>query len=143
MKKIEIEVLEKMREYLINCKNNYSESVSLAQIQFSDTYNKINDLDYLADEFIFFYNTNQNLKNETEIDFLESLINKDTCYPGVFEKLAKIYSKNKKFTEAHAVCVKWFNGEFWKIPNMATTSLRLLDRFESLEKKILKTQSSS
>lgn len=52
----------------------------------------------------------------------------------VFEKLAKIYSKNKKFTEAHAVCIKWLSGEFWKIPNMATTSLRILDRFESLEK---------
>lgn len=55
MKKIEIEVLEEMRKYLINCKNNYPESVTKAQIQFSDTYNKINNLDDLAKEFIFFF----------------------------------------------------------------------------------------
>jgi 23S rRNA A2030 N6-methylase RlmJ len=77
-------------------------------------------------------------RNRDDVSYLESLIEKEIFVVGLYEYLAKIYSKNKETQKAYLVCKKWFESKYWKSPNMATTSLRILDRMEKLEIKLNK-----
>jgi tetratricopeptide (TPR) repeat protein len=78
----------------------------------------------------------ENGKEDLEVCILEEAVENNVDTPGTYERLAVIYSKRKEFQKAYEVCEKWFSSIFWKIPNEATTSLKLLDRLEKLEVKI-------
>jgi hypothetical protein len=124
------------KKYLLNCKVDYSRAVQKAQKLYPEIYDRIDELDYLTTEFLRYLSEVKNGDKNDDALYLESLIDREIPVVGVYEYLAKLYSKNKEHSKAYSVCKKWFNSPYWKIPNMATTSLRLLDRIEKLEIKL-------
>jgi len=137
VEKIKKEIKEDKRTYLQNCKEHYSEYVEVARILFKEYY------DISLGKGGSWYKTftekalkaKQNKETETEKQILEMAIDDKIDAPYVYDRLAVLYSKEKDFQKAYAVCKKWFNSIYWKIPNMATTSLKILDRMEKLENK--------
>ena len=61
----------------------------------------------------------------------------------VYDRLAALYSKEKDFQKAYKVCKKWFDSIYWKIPNCANGSIKILDRMERLESKLHKQRTNS
>ena len=144
MKTPEEKVLDELasdpKGYLINCKNNYSEYISIAQELFKESYLKIQIFDSKGDAWTKYNSKAEEFKkkgNEVkEIEILENGIHNEIYTPGTYERLAIIYITRKEFDKALDVCRKWFNSPFWFLPNGATTSLRLFETKENLEKKI-------
>ncbi len=144
IERIKHEIKDDRRTYLENCKKNYTDYVQAAQIVFRDYYQSIGSASSRIDAY-----TRYNLRAikckglgdiEGEKQYLQKAIenNVDTPYP--YERLAILHSKEREFDKAFSICSRWFNSPFWKIPNMATSSLRILDRMEKLEKKMTKKQ---
>ena len=73
---------------------------------------------------------------EKEISILEDAIESLVDTPWTYDRLAMLYMKEKKYKEAFNVCELWFNSDYWKIPNMAKGSLKILKRFDKLKTKI-------
>jgi hypothetical protein len=134
------EIKEDKRTYLQNCREHYREYVEGAREMFSDYY------DYSLEKGGFWYQNftskaiaaKKRKETESEKFMLEKAVDEGVDAPYVYNRLAILYSKEKEFQKAYDVCKKWFNSIYWKIPNMATTSLKLLDRMEKLEKKLEK-----
>ncbi len=78
----------------------------------------------------------KSIKNENEeIKYLEKAIENNVREPYAYDRLSTIYSKLKQFDKAYNICNQWFTSGLWKIPNMATTSLKILKRMEKLSNK--------
>ncbi len=76
-------------------------------------------------------------KNETEeINFLEKAIEYNAREPYVYDRLSIIYSKHNQIDKAFLICKKWIDSGLWKIPNMATTSLKIYKRMQKLSSKL-------
>ena len=141
--KIKNEIARDKRGYLENCKNNYSEYVEAAQILFEEYYKSmLKLLDEKKDPYTLYVSKAIKCKEEEDIEgerkYLTLAVenNADTTY--AYERLAILYSKEKDYQEAYNICKKWFDSLYWKIPNMASTSLSLLNRMEKLEGKLNK-----
>ena len=132
-KMLEVLKQDRKREYLELCKQNYSQTVSIAQELFPEFYKLTDPFDSLSD------NSMEKKKQgniDEEIQILESAIANRSMMPYCYERLAILYSKVKNYRKAYEVCMKWFDSGFWEIPNSSTTSLQLLDRLEKLKDKI-------
>ena len=68
----------------------------------------------------------------TEMQLLATAIKQGSMMPGPYERLAILYSKQQDDEQAYRVCAKWFDLGYWKLPQAATTSLKLLDRLEKV-----------
>ena len=140
IEKIKKEIGEDKRIYLQNCEEHYFEYIEVAQILFKKYYDipsRKQDSWYknFTEKAL---EAKQNKETETEKQILEMAIDDKIDAPYVYNRLAVLYSKEKDFKKAYSVCKKWFTSVYWKIPNMATTSLKLLNRMEKLEKKLEK-----
>ena len=141
--KIKNEIARDKREYLENCKNNYSEYIEAAQILFEGYYKSmLKLLDEKKDPYTLYVSKAIKCKEEKDIDgekkYLELAVENNADTPYAYERLSTLYSKEKNYQEAYNICKKWFDSLYWKIPNMASTSLRLLDRMEKLGGKLNK-----
>jgi len=139
---IEKEVSEDKKKYLNNCKENPDEYGDAARIIFKNVYKKMDEIDKSGDPWLRFnskaeeYKKNNNINGEIEL--LEKAISEEVYTPFTYERLAILYSKNKDYNAAYEICKKWFSTDYWKIPNMLSGSLRLIERMENLEEKIKK-----
>ena len=138
IEKIKKDIEEDKRTYLQNCKEHYSEYIEVAQILFKKYYDiPSRKQDSWYENFTEkALEAKQNKETETEKQILEMAIDDKIDAPYVYNRLAVLYSKEKDFKKAYEVCKKWFNSIYWKIPNMVTTTLKILDRMEKLEKKL-------
>ncbi len=126
--------------YLVNCANKYVKYVEAAQVIFKDIYDKMYlfdqskgnpaDINYKAKEL------QKANELEMEIDLLQEAIYSEIYTPWTYERLAIIYSKQKEFEKAYKICMKWFELDYWKLPNTSDGSLRILKRINALEKKL-------
>jgi tetratricopeptide (TPR) repeat protein len=136
-KMLELLKQDRKREYLDLCGQNYAEAVSLSIELFPDYYKKAPKVMALSANY---YNKASDMKEqgnvEGEIRILETAIQGGVDLPACYERLAVLYSKQKNYKRAYEVCTKWFDSVFWKLPQTSTSSLRLLDRLEKLERKI-------
>ena len=126
--------------YLTHCKNNYVKYVKVAQVIFKDIYDKMNLFDYSKSNPADINYKAKELQKvnelETEIDVLQEAIYSEIYTPWTYERLAIIYIKQKEFEKAYKVCMKWFELDYWKLPNTSDGSLRILKRINNLEKKL-------
>ena len=137
-KEIEKEVFGDTKKYLENCLDNYSEYVSVVQKLFPEAYNKIryfdqkyNILDHLTE-----YDDATKANNiDLQIILLKREIERGIYTPGTYERLAKTYEKKNDIESAYKACIAWFETDFWKLPNTADGSLRILKRLKRLEEK--------
>jgi len=142
IERIKEELERDKKIYLQNCKDNYDEYVKVAQILFKEYYdNSFQLFKKNWDPYNVYISKAIKLKEAGLFDEEKKLLiiatdDSNTDTPYAYERLAIIYSKEKNYKKAYDVCRKWFNSIYWKIPNMATTSLGLLDRMEKLEKKL-------
>lgn len=137
IKEFEAEILNNKKKYFLNCNNNYSEYVEIAKILFYDVYLRIKQFDKEINpvqNYVLIAKNFKNLKDvEKEIEILRKAILIEIYIPGVYERLAIIYENKYKYNLALEVCNKWFNIDYWKLPNMSSCSKRLLERKERLE----------
>ncbi len=143
LNQIENEVESDKNQYLQNCRDNYSEYVSAARILFADTYDKMEEIDSKGNAWSKYDSEIEQIKKnkdiEGEIALLEKIMTNQDYTPGVYNRLAILYSKKKDFNAAYNICKKWFDSDYWKIPNMSSGSIKLLERMEKLEEKIKKS----
>src|SRR5690606_38465623 len=137
---VEKEIFQDRKQYLKNCKDNYSEYIEIAQELFPDIYKRMEEIDEKENPWNKYNSKAEQFKNDNnvleEIKILEKAISDKVYTPGTYERLAILYGKNKDYELAYEVCKKWFDSDYWKIPNTASTSLRLLERMEKLKVKI-------
>jgi len=141
--KIKIEIAKDKRGYLENCKNHYSEYTKAAQVLFDDYYKSMSQLlDEGKDAYTLYISKAIKCKEGSDLEgerkYLTLAVENNADTPYAYERLAILYSKEKAYQKAYNICKKWFNSIYWKIPNMATTSLRLLNRMEKLENELNK-----
>ncbi len=72
---------------------------------------------------------------DNELEIFNRMITKCCAIPYVYKRVAEIYMRNRKFEEAKNALIRWFETDHWKIPNMASSSLKMLDMLEKLEGK--------
>jgi tetratricopeptide (TPR) repeat protein len=127
-----------IRTYLENCKKNYDQYVEAATTLFKDYYDMaFQKIDQWYDLFTTKALKLEKLgKIEKEKEVLKSAIKDNIDTPYIYERLAYIYRKEGNIKDAYNVCKKWFDTGYWKIPNMATTSLAILNLMEKLEKDL-------
>ena len=141
LEEIKNEALTDKKKYILNLKNSkeYSEA---AMIIFSSVYKKMDNVDKFGNPWLKYNSKSEEFKKNNDIDgeieLLEKAIAEDVYTPFTYERLAILYSKKKDYNSAYIVCKKWFNTDFWKIPNMLSGSLKLMDRMEKLESKLNK-----
>jgi len=132
---IKEEIKTDKKTYLERCKEYYSEYLEVAQKLFPEYYKSLNDNSYnLYISKAIEFKKNQQFKEEKEI--LEKAVVNDSDSPYAYERLATILAENKEYKEAYKICKKWFDSIYWKIPNMAATSLQILLLMEELDSKI-------
>jgi hypothetical protein len=131
-KMLELLKQNRKREYLDLCKHNYIQAVSIIQKLFPELYVDRDPFDSLYDKAM--ENKKQG-NTEGEIQILETAIASLSAMPYCYERLSVLYSKANNHKKAYAVCMQWFDSDFWNMPNSLTTSLKLLDRLEKLKKK--------
>lgn len=56
--------------------------------------------------------------------------------PWPYERLAGFFIKSRDYLAAQKVCEQYFEGDTWKIPRHAHSSLKLLQRMEKLERRL-------
>lgn len=137
MKMIELLEQDSKREYLNLCGQNYAEAVSISEELFPEYYKEAPKVMTISASF---YSKVSEMKErgdtEGEIRILETAIQNSVDLPVCYERLAVLYSKQKNYKQAYEVCAKWFDSVFWKLPQTATSSLRLLNRLEKLKEKV-------
>lgn len=132
--KIKKEIETDKRTYLENCKKYRGEYIEAAIILFPEYYNNFNDDYNLYIKKAIELKENKQYQDERKL--LEKAISNKTSIPYAYKRLARILIKDAEPVKALDICNKWFNSIFWKIPNMATTSLNILDLKEKLESKL-------
>ena len=136
LNRISAELLGDKSVYLENCKNNYTEYVTAAQILFPDYYSSLNRFDSLSPLVQESIVAKGNSNTDLELNLLERLTDLNVDVPYVYERLAIIYSRMKEYKKAQTICQKWFSSIYWKIPNMSTGSLKLYKRLQKLNSKL-------
>lgn len=140
IKQIQFEISTNKRLYLQNCKQNYSQYINASLKMFSPVYEKMNKIDSQGDPWTKYNSISDQLKKDGdidgEIDLLNEAVSNEVYTPSTYERLSKLYEEKKDFLNAYNICKKWFELDYWKLPNTSTGSLRILDRMEKLEKKI-------
>ena len=127
-----IEHLEQGRkqEWLTLCRDNYQLAIEIVQERAPELRAMT------SDPFDGLYGRAMEAKEDgdtaREMQVLDMAIKQDSMMPGPYERLAILYSKQRDHEQAYRVCAKWFDSGHWKLPQAATTSLRLLDRLEKL-----------
>ncbi len=121
------------RQYLTNCHNNYIEYVNAAKILFPYYYENIERLSVIDKEYEKAISFRKNGDLQSELEILQSMIIRGCPAPGIYRRAAHIFIKIKHFETAKETILKWFETEYWKVPNMAVGSLKLLDMLERLE----------
>lgn len=137
-KEIEKEVSGDTKKYLENCLNNYSEYISVAQKLFYEVYNKIAQYDqkYNILNHLSEYDEATKANDiDLQIIILKESVKQGIYTPATYERLAKAYEKKNDIESAYKVCITWFETDFWKLPNTANGSLRILKRLKRLEEK--------
>lgn len=126
--------------YLTNCKSSYSLYLFAAQKLFKGVYTQLEKIKPGQDAYSLYNSKSEKLKRkkdfEAEQAVLEKAVQNLVETPGTYERLAILYSKNKRYNDAYSVCKKWFETDYWKLPNTATTSLKILRRRKRLENKL-------
>ena len=132
LERISQEIKGDKEVYLTNCKNNYSEYVAAAQILFPTYYS----LSYLENSFSQLVEASLESKKQgdllSELKLLETLAEQNVGLPGVYDRLAILYVKVNEPKKAQSICEKWFDSDYWMIPNMASKSLKLLKRLKKI-----------
>ena len=140
IEEIRSEIENNKKVYLENCRLNYSEYVDAAQILFPNTYNKMDSIDkesqHLFDHVTKSLEHKKENNIEDEINELLKVVEQNNYTPYPYERLSILYSKKKDLHSSYKVCKKWFDSEYWMIPNMSTSSLRILYRLEKLKTKL-------
>ncbi len=128
------------KKYFENCRLNYSAYTSIAIKLFSDIYKNMEEMDKLGDPWTKYNSKASEIKKDidSEIEILENAVADKVYTPGTYNRLAVLYGKKKDYKSAYLVCKKWFELDYWKLPNTAGGSLNILERMEKLEKKINK-----
>lgn len=139
LQEIQNEIKTNKKLYLENCVENYSEYIHAAKILYPAAYHKIEDIEKNK-QYLFQYNLKsleyKKLKDiNSEINILLEAVEEKTYTPYSYERLAILYSKEKNYTAAFKICEKWFDSEYWMIPNMSGGSLRILNRLEKIKLK--------
>jgi hypothetical protein len=142
-KRYMVQALEenRRRDYLRFCKENYTTAVSVGQVLFPAYYKQMRQQLDTGDDAWHKYNSKAEQAREagqtdTELAILAQAVDAGVDTPGTYERLAVLLGKQKEHQKAYEVCRKWFSGDYWKIPNAATTSLRLLERMEKLKTRL-------
>ena len=138
LEEIKKEALTDKKQYLLNLKNSDEYRVAL-MIIFKSVYRKMDKIDKSGDPWLKYNSKAEEFKKNNdvlgEIQLLEKAISEEVYTPFTYERLAILYSKNKDYKSAIEVCKKWFETDYWKIPNMLSGSLKLMERLEKLENK--------
>ena len=132
LKKIKKEIKGDKRLYLENC-NRDPRYITAAQIIFRKYFKQFDKLANIGQKYnakAIEFKEKGNLKKEKNI--LKRAVKKSVNTPYSYERLCVIYEKERNYRKAYNICKKWFNSPHWKIPNMATGSLKLLDRLGRL-----------
>lgn len=128
---------DRKREYLELCAQNYAEAVSVSRELLPHYYTEAPKLMAVSESL---YGKALQMKERGdvlgEIRVLETAIQRGVDLPVCYERLAVLYSKQDDYKRACEVCTKWFESVFWKLPQTSTSSLRLLQRLERLERKL-------
>lgn len=138
LEEIKKEALTDKKQYLLNLKNS-DEYRDASMIIFKSVYRKMDKIDKSGDPWLKYNSKAEEFKKNNdvfgEIQLLEKAISDEVYTPFTYERLAILYSKNKDYKSAIEVCKKWFETDYWKIPNMLSGSLKLMERLEKLENK--------
>jgi hypothetical protein len=135
LKRISDEVDGNTRQYLNNCINNYKEYVEAAMFLFPSYYQGAKGSNKEEDEINLCLSYKQEGDIDSEVSVLNKMIASGCSIPYVYKRVAEIYKRRKEVQQAKDVLIKWFETEYWKIPNMANSSLKMLDMLEKLESK--------
>jgi tetratricopeptide (TPR) repeat protein len=138
LEEIKKEASTDKKQYLLNLKNS-DEYRDASMIIFKSVYRKMDKIDKSGDPWLKYNSKAEKFKKNNdvlgEIQLLEKAISDEVYTPFTYERLAILYSKNKDYKSAIEVCKKWFETDYWKIPNMLSGSLKLMERLEKLENK--------
>lgn len=138
---IKKDALTNKKQYLLNLRNS-NEYNEAAMIAFKSVYQKMDKIDKSGNPWLKYNSKAEEYKKindvDGEIELLEKAVAEEVYTPFTYERLAILYAKKKDYTSAYEVCKKWFNTDYWKIPNMLSGSLKLMDRMEKLESKLNK-----
>lgn len=72
---------------------------------------------------------------DAKIEILEDEVIKGSYAPAVYDKLARIYEKELQYYLSYSVCVRWFELDYWKLPDTSVGSIMILNRLKRLEKR--------
>lgn len=129
----------KYEDYLNLCSENRFESLEAAKEMFNQYYNNLldnnnawTDFNSKAEE------ARKNNNTEEEKRILKSAIDSKVDTPATYDRLALLLEKERNFEDAKKICEIWFDSLYWKIPNMAKGSLRILKRWKRLKQKVKK-----
>lgn len=129
----------KYEDYLNFCSENRFESLEAAKEMFNQYYNNLvdnnnawTDFNSKAEE------ARKNGNAEEEKRILKSAIDSKVDTPATYDRLALLLEKERNFEDAKKICEIWFDSLYWKIPNMAKGSLRILKRWKRLKQKVEK-----
>jgi len=122
------------REYLTKCHYNYVEYVNAAKILFPYYYENIERLSEIDNEYENAISLRKIGDFAGELKILQSMIARGCSAPGIYRRTAQIFVKFKNIGIAKEILLKWFESEYWKVPNMAVGSLKLLDMLETLDR---------
>lgn len=123
--------------YLKYCIENRFESLEEAKEMFKQYYNNLLDNNNAWTEFNSkAEEARKNGNTEEEKRILKSAIDAKVDTPATYDRLALLLEKEKNIEAAIKICEIWFNSLYWKIPNMAKGSLRILKRWNRLKKKV-------
>lgn len=74
--------------------------------------------------------------SEEQRKYLMEAVSLGARDPWPYERLTAFYIRTRDYQSAQQVCQRYFEGETWKRPMHAESSLKLLHRMEKLERKL-------
>ncbi|MDK1022248.1 MAG: exonuclease domain-containing protein [Candidatus Hydrogenedentes bacterium] len=74
--------------------------------------------------------------SEEQRKYLMKAVSLGARDPWPYERLTAFFIRTRDYQSAQQVCQKYFEGETWKLPMHAESSLKLLQRMEKLERKL-------
>ena len=138
LSEIENEIHGDIKEYFKNCSENYLEYVTAAQKLYPDVYAQMEKYDSEFDLSHYLSKIDRVRKRKDlagEIELLKEGVDNNIYTPATYSSLAVKLEKNGHLEKALDICLKWFETDYWKLPNTWKGSLQILDRLEKLEKK--------
>lgn len=73
---------------------------------------------------------------EEQHEYLMKAVSFGARDPWPYERLTTFFIRSHDYQAAQQICLKYFEGETWKRPVHAESSLKLLQRMEKLERKL-------